>query len=91
VGVVNIEMEPEQLQKQLEVLEARVQGMIVMMRGLKKENAGLEAKLTQREKEWTQAQEEKKTVRLRIENILDTLNKLGGNGMDTTQGKSSDE
>jgi len=78
MSIVSLEMEPEQLQKQLEVLEARVQRMIVTVRRLKKENADLEAQLTKREKEWTQAQEEKKTIGLRISSILDTLNNLGG-------------
>ncbi len=69
-------IEPEQFHKQLEVLESRVQIMITEVKRLKKEKVGLEVRLSQRDKEWDQVQEERNGVRLRIENILGTLNHL---------------
>lgn len=64
------------VQEQLEVLEARVQEMIELVKRLKKEKAGLEAKVNLREKEFNQLQEERGKVRLRIEKLLGTLNHL---------------
>lgn len=64
------------VQEQLEVLEARVQEMIELIKHLKKEKAGLEAKINQREKEFNQLQDERGKVRLRIEKLLGTLHHL---------------
>ncbi|HZR46225.1 MAG TPA: cell division protein ZapB [Candidatus Manganitrophaceae bacterium] len=64
------------VQEQLEVLEARVQEMIELIKHLKKEKAGLEAKLDQREKEFNQLQDERGKIRLRIEKLLGTLHHL---------------
>ncbi len=64
------------VQEQLEVLESRVQAMIDLIKKLKMEKEGLEAKINQREREFRQLQEERGEVRLRIERILGTLNHL---------------
>lgn len=64
------------MQEQLEVLEARVQTMIELIKKLKREKEALEAKVSQREREFRQLQEERGEVRLRIERILGTLNHL---------------
>lgn len=64
------------VQEQLEVLEARVQAMIELIKKLKREKEGLEAKISQREMEFRQLQEERGEVRLRIERILGTLNHM---------------
>jgi chromosome segregation ATPase len=64
------------VQEQLEVLEARVQEMIELIKRLKREKEGLEAKVSEREREFRHLQEERGEVRLRIERILGTLNHL---------------
>lgn len=64
------------VQEQLEVLEARVQTMIDLIKKLKREKEALEAKMIQQEREFRQLQEERGEVRLRIERILGTLNHL---------------
>ncbi len=64
------------VQEQLEVLESRVQTMIEMIKKLRGEKEGLEAKVSQREREFRQLQEERGEVRLRIERILGTLSHL---------------
>jgi len=64
------------VQEQLEVLEARVQEMIELIKRLKREKEGLEAQIREREREFRQLQEERGEVRLRIERILGTLNDL---------------
>ncbi len=69
-------MEHDPLHKQLEVLETRVQEMIALTNRLKKDKAGLETRMNQKEREWNQAQEEREKVRLRIEKILGTINHL---------------
>lgn len=64
------------VQEQLEVLEARVQEMIELIKRLKREKEGLEAKVNEQAREFRQLQEERGEVRLRIERILGTLNHL---------------
>lgn len=64
------------VQEQLEVLETRVQEMIELIRRLKREKEGLEAKVNEQAREFRQLQEERGEVRLRIERILGTLNHL---------------
>lgn len=64
------------VQEQLEVLEARVQEMIELIKRLKREKEGLEAKVGEQAREFHQLQEERGEVRLRIERILGTLNHL---------------
>lgn len=64
------------VQEQLEVLEARVQEMIELIKRLKREKEGLEAKVDEQAREFRQLQEERGEVRLRIERILGTLNHL---------------
>ncbi|NKE71431.1 cell division protein ZapB [Candidatus Manganitrophus noduliformans] len=64
------------VQEQLEVLEARVQEMIELIKKLKREKEGLEAKVNEQAREFRQLQEERGEVRLRIERILGTLNHL---------------
>lgn len=64
------------VQEELEILETRVQAMIELIKKLKREKEGLEAKISEREREFRQLQEERGEVRLRIERILGTLNHL---------------
>lgn len=64
------------MQEQLEVLEARVQEMIELIKRLKREKAGLEAKMLQQEREFHQMQNERGQVRSKIEKILGTLSHL---------------
>lgn len=64
------------VQEQLEVLEVRVQEMIELIKRLKREKEGLEAKVNEQAREFRQLQEERGEVRLRIERILGTLNHL---------------
>ena len=64
------------VQEQLEVLETRVQEMIELIKRLKREKEGLEAKVNEQAREFRQLQEERGEVRLRIERILGTLNHL---------------
>ncbi|MDC4222874.1 MAG: cell division protein ZapB [Candidatus Manganitrophus sp.] len=64
------------VQEQLEVLEARVQEMIELIKRLKREKEGLEAAVNEQAREFRQLQEERGEVRLRIERILGTLNHL---------------
>lgn len=64
------------VQEQLEVLETRVQEMIELIKRLKREKEGLEAKVDEQAREFRQLQEERGEVRLRIERILGTLNHL---------------
>ncbi|MDC4204462.1 MAG: cell division protein ZapB [Candidatus Manganitrophus sp.] len=64
------------VQEQLEVLEARVQEMIELIKRLKREKEGLEARVNEQAREFRQLQEERGEVRLRIERILGTLNHL---------------
>ena len=63
-------------QEQLEVLESKIQEMIALIKHLKQEKAGLEAKVNQRETEFHQLQEERIKARSRIEKILSALNHL---------------
>lgn len=64
------------VQEQLEVLETRVQEMIELIKRLKREKEGLEAKVDEQARDFRQLQEERGEVRLRIERILGTLNHL---------------
>ncbi|MFQ5779600.1 MAG: cell division protein ZapB [Nitrospiria bacterium] len=71
---------------QLEILEARVQEMIELIRHLKKEKAELAAKIDQREKECQGLQEERGAVRLRIEKLLVKLNHLEKDSLISDEG-----
>ncbi len=79
------------VQEQLEVLETRVQEMIELIKHLKKEKAGLEAKINQREKEFNQLQDERGKVRLRIERLLGTLNHLDEEPSLVSKGMAGEE
>jgi septal ring factor EnvC (AmiA/AmiB activator) len=79
------------VQEQLEVLEERVQEMIELIKHLKKEKAGLEAKINQREKEFNQLQDERGKVRLRIEKLLGTLNLLDEEPIPVGKGSAIEE
>jgi chromosome segregation ATPase len=74
------QIEGTMVQEQLEVLESRVQAMIELIKKLKREKEGLEAKIDEQEREFRQLQEERGEVRLRIERILGTLNHPEMNG-----------
>ncbi len=84
-------MEDDQLHQQIEVLETRVQEMITLTSRLKKDKAGLEERMGQKEREWNQAQEERRMVRLRIEKILGTLNHMEDELSHSVTGKLTDE
>ncbi len=65
------------VQRQLEILEARVAEMITRIKSLRLEKARLQARIDQQGREFHQLQEERSLIRSRVAKLLEILNHVG--------------
>ena len=65
------------VQRQLEILEARVAEMITRIKSLRSEKVRLQARLDQQGREFHELQEERSLIRDRVAKLLETLNHVG--------------